>query len=116
WQFRHVEKPLYRYRKHDGGKSNHYRSERFVNEFKQNRSLYLEHLEAVLSIREDTVWKQADDYEHLHTEFHRLLANYRKLEEQFNKLSSAPQLPIRRQIARKVKDLCKSKLKKLLQA
>ena len=113
WQFKHLAKPLYRYRKHAAGKSNLYRSQRFLNQFKQNRSLYLEHLEAVLARREDTVWQQADDYQHLHTEFHRLLANYRQLEEQFNKLSGMPRLPIRHQIARKVQELWKSKLKML---
>ncbi len=116
WRFKHVAKPLYRYRKHDGGKSNHYRSLRFLNQLRQNRSLYLEHLEEVLKIRENTVWAYADDYQHLHTEFHKLLANYQQLEVAFSELHAASQQPLRRQIAGKVKDLCKSKIQKILQA
>jgi len=115
WQFKHLPKALYRYRKHAGGKSNLYRSARFLNQFRQNRSLYLEHLDEVLACREDTVWQHADDYEHLHKEFHLLLDNYRKLEEECKKLSIESRLSIRRQIARKVKDLCKSNFKKVFQ-
>lgn len=84
WRFKKVDDPLYLYRKHAGATTAQYKSrdlkEMALNLLTHHKDLCQEHIEEVISFKEERYWELFDQYQHLDREFHKLLALYNDLE------------------------------------
>lgn len=83
WQFKKVEEPLYKYRKHSTATTANNQAkdmqEMVANLLRDHRDLYIEYLDEVITFKEERFWKSHEEYRHLHDEFHKLLALYENL-------------------------------------
>ncbi len=107
WKVAHVPEPLYFYRKHDGGCS---KNTRFVAllEYLIDRhpETFQKHMKAALLYREERYWGEMDSmqrgselvtpsirqYQHLHSEFHKLLKLYEEEKKETARLNRLVEL------------------------
>lgn len=92
WEFKRLEEVLYYYRKHDSSvTSNHAaesQTEMAQNLLRYHGELCREHLDRIVTYKDERYWKLIAEYKHLHTEFHKLLELYTNLHENVSKESS----------------------------
>lgn len=88
WRFRHLDEPLYLYRRHDRSTWHIATTEDTAGSLRDlaikmakfHKELYVEHLVEIVEHKEQRYWDLHREYQHLHKEFHKLLDLYNNLE------------------------------------